>query len=176
MRRFALLAAVLAAMAVLVAGCGSKSSSSNSSGSSAAQTTTPRTHFAKTKFVIHVGLAFGAFHRYIYKPAKAGDFNHPLLHKLKIFKAGLAALFVVHEIKVALKDAQSSPLLTKLVSPLTALHDKITVLVDKIRGGKVSADELNPANADISNITSQAKSAGYDITENVPSASQLASP
>ncbi len=27
-------------------------------------------------------VAFGAFHRWIYKPAKAGDLGHPLEHKL----------------------------------------------------------------------------------------------
>jgi hypothetical protein len=31
--------------------------------------------FAKTKFVLHAGLAFGAFHRYLYKPYQAGTFN-----------------------------------------------------------------------------------------------------
>jgi len=28
--------------------------------------------FAKSKFVLHVGLAAGTFHRYLYKPFKAG--------------------------------------------------------------------------------------------------------
>ena len=30
---------------------------------------------------LHAGLAFGAFHRWIYKPAKAGELSHPLEHK-----------------------------------------------------------------------------------------------
>ena len=76
-------------------------------------------HFAKTKFVLHAGLAFGAFHRYIYKPYKAGDFTPVSSHKLTIVKAGAAGLFAYHEIKIALVDAQSSPTLSKLVSPLT---------------------------------------------------------
>ena len=56
--------------------------------------------------MLHAGLAFGAFHRWIYKPAKAGDLSHPLEHKLTTVKAALAAAFVYHELKLALADAQ----------------------------------------------------------------------
>src|ERR1700737_1868068 len=105
--------------------CGSKSSTSSSAagGAAAAQTTTAPKHirFAKTKFVLHAALAFGAFHRYIYKPFKAGVFSHPLQHKLALVKAAAATAFVVHELRKASEDAQSSAVLRKLFSPLTAL-------------------------------------------------------
>jgi len=45
-------------------------------------------------------------------------------HKLAIVKAGAAVQFVYHEVKLALIDAQSSPLLSKLISPLTGLDSK----------------------------------------------------
>lgn len=158
---------LLLAVGVLVAGCGGKSSTSGSAGSSGAQTTHVR--FAKTKFALHAGLAFGAFHHFIYKPAKAGDFKHPLLHKLEVVKAGLAAVFVVHELKIALADARSSPLLAKLLHPLLALQDRISALTGKVKHGSVTASDLAPANGQISSIKSQAQSAGYGITESVPS-------
>ena len=68
--RTALLACLLAACLALVAGCGS----SNQNTAAGGQTTSAQstTHFAKTKFVLHAGLAFGAIHRYIYKPLRAG--------------------------------------------------------------------------------------------------------
>ena len=86
---------------------------------------TSTVHFAKTKFLLHAGLAFGAFHRYIYKPFRAGVFSHPFLHKLWLIKAGLAALFIRHELRLAATDVRASPLLRKLFSPLTAVANKI---------------------------------------------------
>ncbi|MGA2013803.1 MAG: hypothetical protein ABSH51_25180 [Solirubrobacteraceae bacterium] len=43
----------------------------------------------------------------MYGPLKAGDFSHPLLHKLTVVKAGVAGLYVYHELKLALGDAPS---------------------------------------------------------------------
>ncbi|MGI8430541.1 MAG: hypothetical protein ACR2OB_14845 [Solirubrobacteraceae bacterium] len=43
-------------------------------------------------------MAFGAFHRYIYKPFKTGMFSGSLLHhKLAAMKGALAAAFAYHE-------------------------------------------------------------------------------
>src|ERR1700709_2431298 len=132
LRSFSVLAVALVALALVFAGCGSSSSSSSSGGGASASSTdtgasstsTGTVHFAKTKFVLHAGLAFGAFHRYLYKPLRAGVFGKPLSHKAALVKPALATAFIVHELKIAYTDAQSSPILTKLVSPLTGLHDK----------------------------------------------------
>ena len=57
--------------------------------------TSNMTSFAKTKFVLHSGLAFGAFHRYIYKPYQAGTFKSGAHGRILILvKAGTAALFI----------------------------------------------------------------------------------
>ena len=72
-------------------------------------------HFAKTKFLLHAGLAFGAFHRYIYKPFRAGVFSHPFLHKLSLIKAGLAVLFINHELRIAAIDVRAQPALAPTV-------------------------------------------------------------
>ena len=109
------MAVAMVALIIGLAGCGG--SSNQSSGSGGSGSGTPHVHFAKTKFVLHAGLAFGAFHRYIYKPFRSGGFTPALKHKLAIVKAGAAALFAYHEIKIALVDAQSSATLSKLVSP-----------------------------------------------------------
>jgi len=90
--------------------------------------------FPKTKFLFHAGLAFGAFHRYIYKPFKAGTFTGP--NKVTaIAKAALAGLFVYHEVGEALKQAQCSHTLAVLVSPLTALSSAIKAAADKLKAG-----------------------------------------
>jgi len=176
MRR--ILAVSLLVTLVALAGCGSSGSSSSSSGSpgagGAAQTSgAGHTSLAKTKFVFHVGLAFGAFHRYIYKPLKNHSFTGAGgLRKASILiKGALAAAFTYHELKLAAHDAQSSPTLRKLVSPLTALATRIQGLGPGIRRGQASSSEVDGANSQISTIGSQSKQAGQPINERNPPAS-----
>jgi len=147
-----------------LAGCGS-SSSSSSAGGSGSTSTVGHVHFAKTKFLLHAGLAFGAFHRYIYKPFRHGGFTPPLRHKLAIVKAGAAALFIYHEVKIALIDAQSSPLLSKLVSPLTALQRELGSLHQSLHGGHLDPSGINAANANVTSIGSQSAHNGAPVRD-----------
>ena len=144
----------IAAMTTLVvaaslAGCGSSSGG--------------HVHFAKTKFALHAGLAFGAFHRYIYKPYKAGGFTPISSHKLAIVKAGTAGLFAYHEIKIALVDARSSSTLTKLVSPLTALENKLHSLGSGLRSGSLDPSRIGQVNSAVSSLGSRSASSGTSI-------------
>jgi hypothetical protein len=167
------LVALLAVVALGVAACGSSSSSSTSTAASApangaTTSATSTTKFAKTKFVLHAGLAFGAFHRWIYKPAKAGDLSHPLEHKLTTVKAALAAAFVYHELKLALADAQADPTLSKLVAPITDLQNKLHGLAGSVKSGGASQADVNGLDSTVSSIESQASAAGQPITEQTP--------
>lgn len=178
---FATLAlALVLSLSLLTAGCGSKSSSGSASSSTAAAggaqtqsstaaagTAAPKTHFAKTKFVFHAGLAFGAFHRYIYKPFKAGALTRGgiLSHKKAVLKAGLAGLFAYHELKLALHDAKSSPLLSKLLTPLTSLQAKLQSLGTRLKGGKVDQGSIESANTDASSISAGSSKAGQPIAD-----------
>lgn len=162
------LAMLLVALALASAGCGSSSSTSGGGGggSSASSSTPAKTvHFAKTKFVLHAGLAFGAFHRYLYKPLRAGVFSNPLSHKAALVKAVLASAFIVHELKIAYTDAQSSPLLTKLVSPLTALKTKATTMIAGLKAGHYDPAQINSAQSDVASITSSAAGAGAQVKD-----------
>ncbi len=95
-----------------------------------------------TKFVLHMGLAFGAFHRYIYKPLKAGAFKSGAPGRVKaLVKAGAAALFAVHELKVAHQDALSDSHLRPVANKIDALTAKLGSL-----GAALKAGSLNPAN------------------------------
>ncbi len=171
-RRAVTLIVAALALTLAVAACGSKSSGSSSSAAgattSAAATSAPISH-SKTKFVLHAGLALGAFHHFIYLPFKAGDFSHPLLHKLTVVKAGLAAVYVYHELGLALTDAQADKTLSKLVSPITALQNKIDSVKSDITGGHVNAGDINSANGLTGSVSSLAAGAGQSITQVVPS-------
>jgi hypothetical protein len=136
--------------------------------------TTGKVHFAKTKFVFHAGLAFGAFHRWIYGPFRAGVFSKPLTHKAAIAKAALAALFTYHELKLAATDVQASKILRTLFAPLTFVINKLRALPAAIQGGHVSGTEINGINTSIAGIASSASGAGATVAERVPTASQLA--
>jgi hypothetical protein len=154
-------------VALMGAGCGSKASTSSGSASNAPATqTTPSTHFAKTKFVLHAGLAFGAFHRYIYKPFKAGKFSGGLLHhKLATVKAALAAAFAYHEVKLALVDARSSKILSTLLAPLLALQTKLNSLTDRLKHGSADPAAIQSAQSATDTIAAGSARAGQPVSD-----------
>jgi hypothetical protein len=178
----AIAALVLVTASCAVAGCGSSgsgTSSSSSSGSAIAgssATTASVGHLPTAKFVLHAGLAFGAFHHYIYKPFRAGTLLGGGLfrHKLALLKAGLAGLFAYHELKLALADAKASRILSKLLSPVTALAAKLAALGSSLKSGHVDSSSLGSANAGVSGIVSQAKQNGVSISDQVPGSAALA--
>jgi hypothetical protein len=175
---------VVASLVTLVlagAGCGSSSSSSSSStaagASSSTTSSTPNAgHLPTVKFALHAGLAFGAFHRYIYKPLKGGTFSGGVLkHKLALVKAGLAGLFAYHELKLAIQDAQASPKLSKLAAPVTALADKLKTIATGAKSGNIDPASITSANGDVTNLSGIASQAGISVPDRAPSASQLTS-
>ncbi len=173
MRKIALVG-LLALLLAFAAGCGSssKSSSSSANGQSPAasqsgpSSTPAPTHFAKTKFALHAGLAFGAFHRYIYKPLKQGKFSGGLLHhKATVVKAALAAAFAYHEVRLALDDARSSKILSTLLSPLLTLQTKLSSLRDGFRRGSADQGTIQSANRDTSTISAESARKGQPIQD-----------
>ena len=169
------LVALCCAAVLAPAGCGSSNSSSSptSAGTAASVTSSSSVSLPTTKFVLHAGLAFGAFHHWIYKPIKAGALKHPFSNKLTLIKAGLAALFVSHELRLAVDDAKASKVLKPVVAPLTAAADKLEGLKSSITGGSVNPSDLDNINSQLGQAGQTAKSAGASIKESVPSASQL---
>jgi hypothetical protein len=161
-----LLALLLAlTLAAGTAACGSKSSSS-SQAEPAGGTTTQTIHLAKTKFALHAGLAFGAFHRYIYKPYKEGKFSGGLFHhKLATLKAALAAAFAYHEVKLALEDARSSKLLSTVLAPLLALQNKLASLQSRLKGGHVDQSVIESANSSAGEAGTSGAAAGQPISD-----------
>jgi hypothetical protein len=150
---------LLLVSALLVAGCGSKSTSNSASSAQ------PTVHFAKTKFLVHAGLAFGVFHRWIYKPFKAGYFSHPLSHKIAFVKGLIAAAFVYHEVKLAREDASHSRLLSKVVLPLASVASAALLIRSALQHHHADAAAINGADASISSAKAASSAAGQPITE-----------
>lgn len=180
----------IAALALLGLGaCGSSKSSSSGGGSNASQSsgagqasTTPsgqpagssdrKVRLAKTKFVLHAGLAFGAFHRYIYKPFRSGRFagGGRVRKSVIVVKGAAAGLFAYHEVKLALTDAHSSPLLSKLVSPLTALSSGLQGIAGKLKRGQASPTEIQQSNSQIDSVRQQSAASGAPVSDRTPPA------
>jgi hypothetical protein len=163
-RRTLLFLVLLLSSALVMGGCGkstpsqgaappavstsTSAQSSATSGTQAAATcpTANTVPLAKTKFVVHTGLAFGAFHRYLYKPLKAGAFHKGAPGRIKAFvKAALAAAFIQHEVRLAIADVRASPALCKvLIAPLTALETQVSGAVERLKAGDTSGvEQLN---------------------------------
>jgi hypothetical protein len=122
--------------------------------------------FAKSKFVLHSGLAFGAFHRYLWKPYQAGTYKKGAKGRIGAFvKGGLAALFVKREIRLASQDVKANPTLCKaLAAPLGRIGDSVQGAFDKLKGGDASG--ITDVNSLISSTERTSDKDGVAITEN----------
>jgi hypothetical protein len=121
--------------------------------------------FAKTKFVLHLGLAFGAFHRYLYKPFRAGTFGKGAHGRFFAFaKAGAAAVFIEHEVRLAAADVEASPTLCKAIAaPMRSVYSSVSGAVTRLRHGDSSA--VQSAQTSLGSIESTAASQGAKINE-----------
>lgn len=177
-----LLAATACAVSLALVGCGPNGNTAGSEATPASASSVVcqhvnSVHFDKTKFVLHAGLAFGAFHHFIYNPFKAGAFKAGAHGRLgSLVKAALASVFVVHELRLAKADAESSPTLCHLVAPLDEAASALSGLTSKLHTGDVSEDDINGV-ADKINTTQQGSAqAGVPVRDQVPTDAQLANP
>jgi hypothetical protein len=165
---------------LLISGCGpasstaqsgqnSNSPSGTSADSQAIDTNCPTENtiaFAKTKFVLHTGLAFGAFHRWLYKPYKNDGFSKGASGRTVAFvKGGLAALFIKREIRLASEDVKASPALCQtLAAPLAKIGNGIQAAVDKLRNGDPSG--IEDTQNSLTGIEDTSAKSGDPISEN----------
>jgi hypothetical protein len=166
LRRIATLVLLVGALAL--AGCGNATKTVTSTGANGQVTTqtVPNVHFAKTKFVLHTGLAFGAIHRYIYKPLRAGALRSGAPGRVKvILKGAAAAVFAVHELRLAHDDALSSDLLRPLANKVDGLSGKLTGLAGDLKNGSVSPAAILSANSATDALGSASSGLGVGIKD-----------
>ncbi len=169
MKRPLLPVALLLSLAVLASGCGSKTITQTGANGATTTKTVPNVHFAKAKFVLHTGLAFGAFHRYIYKPYQAGAFKSGAQGRVKaLLKAGTAALFAAHELKTARDDALSDDRLRPLAEKVEGLLGRLTSLGGSLKGGSFNPAAIVGAAGAITALGASSGSLGAAIKEVAP--------
>lgn len=162
LRRVPPVVAMLLSLSLLLTGCGPTKTAGNATGTSQSRSQAPAASplstagasasttadalacptsnakvFAKTRFVLHTGEGFGAFHRHLYKPYKAGSFASGSSGRIKNFvKAGLAALFIKRQIRLASEDVKANPALCNAIAaPLARIGNSIDGPIRKLKGG-----------------------------------------
>jgi hypothetical protein len=159
---------VLLAGTLAFAGCGNSTKTVSSTGANGQVTTqtVPNVHFAKTKFVLHAGLAFGAIHRYIYKPLRTGALRSGAPGRVKVLlKGAAAAIFAVHELRLAHNDALSSDLLRPLTNKVDGLSNKLTGLVGGFKNGSINPAAILSASGATDALGSASSSLGVGIKD-----------
>ncbi|KAB2361052.1 hypothetical protein [Actinomadura montaniterrae] len=153
----------------VAAGRGAAASSPAASPSSCPTETTK--HFAKTRFAADAGLAFGAFHRYIWKPYQAGSFKQGADGRTKAFaKAAAAGLFAANRINAARKLIGADPKLCKALKvPAEKVAGMFGSLAAKFKSGQLDPSEIGSVGSAVDGLKSDAKNqAGANIQEKSP--------
>ena len=157
---------VLLVSTLVLAGCGTKTVSSTGANGQVTTQTVPNVHFAKTKFVLHMGLAFGAIHRYIYKPVRNGALRRGAPGRVRVLlKGAAAAVFAIHELKIARGDALSSNLLRPLANKIDGLGSKLSGLVSGLKTGSVPPAAILSSSAAANALGSASSRLGVGIKD-----------
>ncbi len=169
MRRPILLLALLAVLlpaAFVASGCGKDTktvTATNASGQTTTRTV-PDVKFAKTKFVLHTGLAIGAFRRYIYKPWKAGTFKKGADGRTAaLVKAAAAGAFTANELRLARNAALSDDKLRGVGDKLGGLTQQAKGLVPGFKDGNFSTGDIAVLAGELGSVTALAKTLGVDV-------------
>jgi hypothetical protein len=122
----------------------------------------------KTRFLLHAGAGFYAFHHFVWARYKNGGFSASDPHrKSNIVKAALALLFAYHEFKVAYGIAykSNSKTLHALIAPLNQLGGAVNTVATKLKGGQYSDADIESLNDNINSFGKVSASDGYTIKD-----------
>jgi hypothetical protein len=159
-------------ISLVFASCGDEKTITETTKSGQVTTrTVPDVKFAKTKFVLYGGLAYGAFSRYIYKPYKAGSFKKGApKRKRSIAKAAVAGAFTVNQLRLMRNAALSDDKLRPLADNIAKITPTLASLAAGFQGGTLgSTSDLSSISSQLDALVTAAKAAGVDVpTDKVP--------
>jgi hypothetical protein len=132
-----------AAIGLSACGGDTKTVSSTTPSGEVVTRTVPDVKFAKARFVLHTGLALGAFKRWIYDPWKAGTFSQGAEGRNKaLAKAGLAGVFALSQLKEARDAALSDDQLRGLGDKLSSTIGLVSAFVPGLENGKINTVQI----------------------------------
>jgi hypothetical protein len=170
MRRKFVMLGLLAALllAVVSPSCAGRTSAAAPAAPGATSSQTHAAFLDKTRFLLHAGAGFYAFHHFVWARYKNGGFSASDPHrKSNIVKAALALLFAYHEFKVAygIANKSSSKTLHALVAPLNKLGGSVNAVYTKLKGGQYSDTDIESLNDNVSAFGKLSGSNGVDIKD-----------
>ena len=178
---------LMLAMVLALAACGTKNSAATAGGAASSTATIGGTSttsngmtsasaagscptqntraFAKTRLVADLGLAAGTFHRYIYKPYKAGAFNKGAHGRtLALIKAAATAAADAKLLANATENIKANPTLCHtLYQPMTGLEARLSGLKNDVGSGNLTS--IGSVEAMVSGLIAKATSNGLTVTE-----------
>ena len=126
----------------------SQTASSAASPSAASCASVGTRKIPKTRLLADLALTYGAFHRYLYKPYKAGAFHQGAHGRtVAIIKAGLATAVIVKLLSNAKENAAADPTLCKYVPSMDNIKASLSNLADKIKGGSATSSDADSTNS-----------------------------
>ncbi len=127
-----------------------------------------RAFLDKTRFVTDLGVAFFAFHHWVWAPYHSGDFNLTKPHHVKaMVKGGVALLFAYNRVKAAdhLAHVSKSPLLHHLAGAIDKMQNGFHDLGLKLKAGKMDGKMLSGVNASVTALGEAASHSGMTIKD-----------
>lgn len=124
--------------------------------------------FDKTRFALHLGAAYFAFHHWDLKPYQQGKFSAGAPGRTaSMVKGGLALAFAAHEVSVARKVAHNSrsPVLQKLDAGLNNLSTEMSTLGGRLKGGNLNPADLKALDSDTQSLSAQSAAVGQPIKD-----------
>lgn len=98
----------------------------------------------KTRLLADLALTYGAFHRYLYKPYKAGSFAKGANGRTKaIIKAALASAAIIKLLSNARDNAAADPTLCKFVPNIDSIKSSLSGLTGKIKDGTATSGDVD---------------------------------
>jgi hypothetical protein len=159
---------ILAVSLLAATGCGDDEKVVTGTDASGATTTrtVPNVRFAKTQFVLHTGLAIGAFRRWIYRPWKAGTLQKGADGRTAaLVKAAAAGAFTANELRLARNAALSDDKLRGLGDRLGGVTDRVKKLVPGLEDGSFGGGDIGVLMAKLGGLTALAQTLGVDVKE-----------
>lgn len=98
----------------------------------------------KTRLLADLGLTYGLFHRYLYKPYKAGSFHKGANGRTAaIIKAALASAAIIKLLSNAVENAAADPTLCKYVPNIDSIKSSLSSITGKIKDGTATSSDVD---------------------------------
>jgi hypothetical protein len=133
------------------------------------------TQASKTEIALRLGLAYGAFKRYIYTPAQEGQFKKGVDgRKRAIAKAAVAGAFTARMLQKAKEEADQDPQFAAFGNKIVAAGASFAALNTVLKGGDIDTSLITGGLGSLDSLVNAAKDdVGIDVTEKAPSAKDL---